>query len=206
MRCCWGVHDALPQTVIDLMPRQLSHAFLSEQPITTDVVMAPEIDSLRRHWATIRHTNVAVIVFDAKVRLDAWRIPTLDMDKLLEQLRSQNSIKFKARNHIQALLNKTAKSFVSNFVTLSYKTRDPEKQAVLRSDVFGALWNGRREAYAKSVNKKSVELIALLVGEDAVVLEKALQEVRAGKSPGQVAKAHQIAVFDLNYVIKFMSK
>ena len=205
MRCCWGVYDALPQTVIELMPNQLTHAFLTEGEISTDVVLAPEIDSLRRHWTTIKDTDVAVIVFDAKVRLDTWRIKALDFDNMLDQLRAKNSIKYKARNHIQDLLNKTAKSFVSNFVTLSYKTRDPEKQAVLRSDVFGALWHGRREAYVKSVNKKSADLIALLVGEDAIVLEKALQEVRAGKPVGQVAKAHQLAVFDLNYVVKFMS-
>lgn len=206
MRCCWGVSNALPQTVIEQMPRQLTHAFLTDAPVATDVVFVPEIDLLRRQWQNVREADVAVVVFDAQVRLDAWRIQPLNLNSLLSQLRSTNTIKLRARNHIQSLLNKTAKSFVSNFVTLSYKTRDPEKQLVLRKDVFSALWHGHREDYAKSVNKKSADLIALLVSDDAKLLEAALKDVRAGTTPAQAAKTHGLAAFDLNYVIKFMSK
>ena len=148
-----------------------------------------------------------MIVFDAEVRLQFWQIPPLDMSvPLTKQLRSTNTIKYRARNHIKQLLNKTAKSFVSNFVTLVYKNRDPEKQAQLRKEVFGALWKGERVKYASKVNKKATELLTLLNSEDAINLEQALQEIRANKPVNAVAKAHGIASFDLNYVIKFMSK
>ena len=205
MRCCWGVSDMLPESVIAKLPRGTTYGY----PDTTlaDVLIVPEIDTLRRIWPTVKDQDVAVIVFDAEVRLQFWQIPPLDMSvPLTKQLRSTNTIKYRARNHIKQLLNKTAKSFVSNFVTLVYKNRDPEKQAQLRNEVFGAVWKGERVKYASKVNKKATELLTLLNSEDAINLEQALQEIRANKPVNAVAKAHGIASFDLNYVIKFMSK
>lgn len=205
MRCCWGISNALPDTVIPRLPRGTTYGY--PDTVIADVLIVPGIDNLRRIWAQVKDKDVAVLVFDAEIKLAGWRIPQLDLSQpLSKQLRSQNKIRIKVRNPIQKLLNKTAKSFVSNFVTLVYKNRDPEKQAKLRKEVFSALWRGDRLKLIASINKKAVELITLLQGEDATALEAALQEIRAGKKVPQVAKEFKLSTFDINYIIKFMDK
>lgn len=205
MRCCFGISTALPETVIQRLPRGTTYGY--PDTVAADVLIVPGIDTLRRVWSQVKDQDVAVLVFDADVRLQSWRIPMLDLTAPLgKQLKSANTIKYQARNPIKKLLSKTAKSFVSNFVTLTYKNRDVEKQAALRKEVFGALWRGERLKLVGAINKKAVELLALLNSEDAATLETALQEVKGGKKVALVAKAYKLSTFDLNYVVKFMEK
>lgn len=205
MRCCLGVSTELPETVIQKFPRGTTYGY--PDTVAADVLIVPGIDTLRRVWAQIKGQDVAVIVFDADIRLEAWRIPMLDLTQPIgKQLKTANKIKYQVRNPIAKLLKRTAKSFVSNFVTLAYKTRDVEKQAQLRKEVFGALWRGERSLFTSAINKKAADLIGLLNSEDAVNLEAALQEVKAGKKVAVVAKAYKLSTFDLNYVIKFQAK
>jgi hypothetical protein len=196
---------ALPETVIQRLPRGTTYGY--PDTVAADVLIVPGIDTLRRVWSQVKDQDVAVLVFDADVRLQSWRIPMLDLTAPLgKQLKSANTIKYQVRNPIKKLLSKTAKSFVSNFVTLTYKNRDLEKQAALRKEVFGALWRGERLKLVGAINKKTVELLALLNSEDAATLETALQEVKSGKKVALVAKAHKLSTFDLNYVVKFQQK
>lgn len=204
MRCCFGVSTALPETIVQNLPRDMSFGY----PDTTnvDVLIVPGVDTLRRIWSQVKTLDVAVIVFDADVRLQSWSINKLDLNAPLgKQLKTPNKIKYQLHDPIKKLLNKTAKSFVSNFVTLVYKNRDVEKQAALRKEVFGALWRGERLKLIASINKKAVELLGLLNSEDAANLEAALQAVKAGKKIAVVAKAYKLSTFDLNYIVKFQS-
>lgn len=206
MKCCYGVSTALPEDVIPLLPRHLvwSHP---GGAVNVDALLVSGIDQLRRHWSLVKGTALIVIVFDARVRLDSWRIPELDLSRsLLRQLSCDNVISHRVRNPIQKLLQATAKSFVSNFITLSYKTRDIEKQTLLRREVFGCIWHGTREAYAATINKKSTDILGLLRSQDAQALELACLQIRTGMSVTTAAKQNAIAPFDINYLMKFMSK
>lgn len=206
MKCCYGVSTALPEDVIPLLPRHLvwSHP---GGAVNVDALLVSGIDQLRRHWSLVKDTALIVIVFDARVRLDSWRIPELDLSRsLLRQLSCDNVISHRVRNPIQKLLQATAKSFVSNFITLSYKTRDIEKQTLLRREVFGCIWHGTREAYAATINKKSTDILGLLRSQDAQALELACLQIRTGMPVTTAAKQNAIAPFDINYLMKFMSK
>lgn len=206
MKCCYGVSTALPEDVIPLLPRHM----VWSQPggiAHVDALLVSGIDQLRKNWNSIKDTSVIVIVFDARVRLDSWRIPELDLSRsLLRQLSRDNTISHRVRNPIRKLLQATAKSFVSNFITLSYKTRDIEKQTLLRREVFGCIWHGTRAEYAATINKKSTDILGLLQGEDAQALELACLQIRTGVPVATAAKQNAIAPFDINYLMKFMSK
>jgi hypothetical protein len=206
MKCCYGVSTALPEDIIPLLPRGMVHS-VPGGTSNTDALLVSGIDSLRKNWSSIKDTGIVVIVFDARVRLDSWAIPELDLTvSLTRQLSTDNTITYKARNPIKSLLRRTAKSFVSNFVTLAYKTRDPERQAQLRKEVFTSIWTGKRAAYSTTVNKKSADLLNLLNGADAIALELACQQIRTGIPVRQAAIQNSIAPFDLNYLMKFMGK
>jgi hypothetical protein len=205
MRCCWGVNGILPEELITRLPRGMTYSYPGT--VAADVLFVPGIESLRNVWGTIKTQDIAVIVFDTQVRLRHWSVQRLDLSKPLgPQLRSTNKVKYVARNPIQKMLRKTAASFISNFLTHSYKLRDPEKKADLQKRVFNAMWQGRLQALADSTNKKSAELIALLNSPDAKNLQSALAEIQAGRKVAQVAKSYKVSAFDLSYVLKFLGK
>jgi hypothetical protein len=205
MRCCWGVDNLLPTDLIERLPRGMTYSYPGT--VAADVLFVPGIEALRNVWGTIKNQDVAVIVFDTRVRLRHWSVQRLDTAKPLgPQLRSTNTVKYVAKNPIKRFLRKVTASFVSNFLTYSYKLRDPEKKAALQQQIFSALWQGKRQALADSTNKKSAELIALLSSPDAQNLERALAEIRSGRKIPAVAKAYSVAQFDINYVLKFLGK
>lgn len=205
MRCCWGVDSLLPADLVAKLPRGVTYGY--PETVAADVLFVPGIEALRGVWSSIKTQNVAVIVFDTRIRLKHWNVQSLDLTVPLgPQLRSENTISYVARNPINKLLRKTAASFVSNFLTYSYKLRDPLKKQTLQHEVFSALWQGRRTALADSTNKKSTDLIGLLRTTDAANLEAALREIQAGRKIPQVAKAYKVAKFDLTYVLKFLGK
>lgn len=206
MRCCWGIDNALPSDITSRLPRGKTFGFPSDN-MQEDIILVAGIDMLRGVWSDLRNKDVAVIVFDTRVRLRHWSIPTLDLTVALgPQLKQTNTIRYVAKNPIKKLLKQTAASFVSNFLTHTYKIRDLEKRAALQKTVFHALWNNTRVDLVSKTNKKSVELIALLNSADAVALEVALQRVKANEKPGVVAKSVGISTFDLNYVLKFLCR
>jgi hypothetical protein len=81
------------------------------------------------------------------------------------------------------------------------------KQAEMRTDVLSALWNQTRKQFVSKQPKRNVEIVALLQSSEADTLEAALQELKHKRlSVEASAKKHGVAVYDLNYVLKFLGR
>lgn len=205
MRAYYGVCDELPETVIQRLPRATRWSYLSDSD-TSDVVLIMGMDELRANWQRLdAHPGVA-IVFDAAVYYASWRMASLDLSQPLgPQLRRTNTIRRVRRDPVKRLLAKTRASFIGNFITLTYKTRDPGKQSALRDRVFDALWENQlvraRKHYASNR-----EVLALLNSVEAHSLALAVQAVRAGKTVSVASRLFKISAFDLNYLAKYMER
>lgn len=195
MNSCWGVNSALPSSVAKKLPRRRTWAFAPD--FDKQVLFIVGAEQLRWLQPHLEDYPGSVIVFDCKPNLDQWGIPLLDLTaSLAVQLSTPTKIRFKNVDHPKKLLEKTARSFVSNFLTLSLKIRDPERRNKLKSSVFESMWSGKQ----RRIKTADPELASLLDSKEAANLIAALNQVKRGTSIPEAAKLNGVSEFDLSYV------
>lgn len=200
----WYTDELLPDQLIQLLPKRTVYGFT----VGCDVLLVKGMAALRTNWPAISaDSDAMVVVFDTHLHTKKWSIPKLNISMpLLPQLRQKNCVK-RARfstTPITKLLAKTAKSFVSNFLTLSYKYDDP---IAVRISVFNALATNNVPRLLKSIPSAGYsDLIALVKSEDATALTEALSLIKNKITTAQASKTTGVSTFDILYVSKFVAR
>lgn len=199
----WYTDELLPDDLIKLLPKKTVYGF----NVGCDVLLVTSMNALRKMWGKLSlDTEAMVVVFDTSIHTKRWSIPKLDLTKpVMMQLKQPTRLQRlkTTTTPIDALLSKTAKSFVSNFLTLSYKYDDP---IAVRVSVFNAVATDNVERLLKSVPKSGyADLIALVTSNDAKALTAGLN-VMKHQGVAQASKTTGVSTFDLLYVSKFITR
>lgn len=140
--------------------------------------------------------KTTVIVIDSPGFLDSiWKFVPLSKINIKEQIQEPNTPTRIEKRKCLRVLQSTASSFLSNFLTLSYKFKDPNEQAVVRKQVFDGLLTN---TIPTDIDKDVAKLIA---SADYAPLALAIKEVKEGMSAVDAAAKHKVSAFDINYVL-----
>ena len=200
----WYTDELLPDDFIKLLPRKTVYGF----NVGSDVLLVAGMHNLRRQWSDIKLDPAAmVVVFDTASHTKKWGLPKLDTSKpVMTQLKTCTLVKLTVSRTtpITKLLAKTAKSFVSNFLTLSYKYPEPE---AVRVSVLTAIASDNVPRLVQAIPTTGhADLIALVKSDDATNLTTAIALFGKGRSVVEAAKQTGVSTFDILYVTKFVAR
>jgi hypothetical protein len=210
MKSCWGISNALPETFIQQLPRNTAYSFAGHN-VYSDVVIALTVEQLAAHYHKLKKLEVVVFVFDVYPHLRSWRIPVVPCTKeeISRVRKLANNVSYHRTDPIQKLLDESTGSFVSSFMTMVYKVKDTPRQIEIKDTVFMALYDNRIDGLSNQLTKAASDLRTLITSDDARRLAAALTEYREAngkKSVSQVATKHSVSKFDINYLLKYITR